>query len=1326
MAFHTRVLRDGEWVTETVNLQAALRASAAPQLASEPLPRPPVCGILSQTIVESPVVRWVLPARLRSSTHNDIAFIGDHFVQVSELGRDGQVHDVVRKSDFGHRIRNAVVLGGSLEHGLDDDPYGITVKQEPSPSPSSPGEDGISDDLRVRLLPPQMLVLVLESCQMLFLFVREKPDGGLEFVTSTYENPKLLPYVGYHLAVDPSSRYMAAATPEGIFIVYELVALPELNRQYANREYINPIKSFRIRAVSGVVQKMEFLFPRPEDHHHIILILIIIRRERINGPPISRMATYEWELGDNLQLILSEERVGTRLPKEHKMPLLLIPLRFKTAFFAVSEFYIGIVKYALSGAPEFEMLPAEPPAPTPLYHGHGDPLWVAWARPFRRKKYLEKTDIIYLAREDGAIIHIEIDAAELLPSVTNVGCLGANIDTAFTSAYDIFSDVLMIGGDSGPGGIWKLAPREDIQQVSILSNWSPVIDMTTTNEFSTWGANNTDLQIGQHQPAAVQQNRVRKQDSIFSASCRGLKGSVVQWRWGIQARIGLDIETGEPIRQAWTFTTHHGNVTVLYGLLALPHSSIVLRFSENLDQVDAVPTEDTPFDLTSRTLHAVQVSDTIVQVTEISINVATPTGSSRCLIAEALGMADATAESAFCIGHIVVFSTHTNQVSRLHVMRAQEIEFGLTRSWDAQGEVTCVSVFTVSSDTFIVATSMCNGVPWLSIYSMTGEPIVAKAITANPVGQGVSTELEALTSISVADQSTDEIHLVLGTRCGSLITARVSDKSPDDISWNTEVIGVARVDVFPSSIPFDEASATFACCDNRLLLLSDFSPKNCKFTNKQYIWLTDSNEPSMPSPPIHSLHRISQNLSGQNGHTSLLILAGSRLLLADFGPQVGNVPRPIPIQGTPTRIIFSQMLNCLVVSMITNNKPTLIFIDPDTGEIISVPTDKDKNPTEYISGLGHREDKIHGLHEWLYKKDGKVFPFIIVTTHHGRLIIVSTEKLDTRSREGESRQLRYWTRYKKQLPGPIFSIVGNEEGLLYCVDQTLHWEILDLAERKLKHVKQFQLDSPAIQLRIFKGKLFALTNLHSLEVIDYQSDEGTMELIHCDQASRRTIHMIDVGNPADGYGQWPLTLVSDQAGFITGLWVPLSQRDREFEVVFEGMLASSVRRFLRARSRPLWLVDNTHRRYGTLPSTHDGSDIIGVSLDGSMKQFSLLGLELWRFLLMVQTLAHQNYGMALFDKSAVNDKVDIMSIDLQPSPRIMHIDGDLLKRCIQLKALEKIMKSDDTFALFCDHLDALEGGSLTTGFKDEGESKRRKKYFELAYEILEFLVAPAL
>ncbi|KAL6858489.1 mono-functional DNA-alkylating methyl methanesulfonate N-term domain-containing protein [Trichoderma novae-zelandiae] len=1327
MAFQTRILRDGEWVTETVNLQAALKASAAPQLAPEPLQQPPVCGILTQTIVESPVVRWVLPVRLRSGTHNDIAFIGEHFLQISQLGRDGQVHDVLRKSDFGFRIRNAVVLGDSLEHGLDDEPYGVTVKSEPPSSPLSPGAPGIFHGLRSRSLPPQLLVLMLESCQLLFLFVRERPDQTLEFVITTYENPRLLPYLGYQLAVDPSSRYMAAGSPEGLFVVYELEALSDISKQYAEHGSIEPIKSLRIRSVSGALHKLEFLHPRAEDDYHIILLLVVARRERSRGPPVSRMATYEWELGDDLQTIFAEERTGNRLPKEHRLPLLLIPIRFKTAFFAVSQAHIGVVKYALSGAPEFESLPAQPPARTPQHHGVHEPLWVAWARPFRRKKYFAKTDIIYLAREDGAIIHIEIDSAELLPSVTNVGCLGANIDTAFTTAYDIFSDVLIIGGESGPGGIWKLAPRQDIQQVSSLPNWSPVIDMTTTNEYSGWHPSNADLQSAQPRSATQRRNKMRKQDDIFSASGRGLTGSVVQWRWGIQARIGLDIETGEPIRQAWTFTAHRSNERGLYGLLALPHSSVVLRFSESLDQVDAVPAEDTPFDLTSRTLHAIQVSDSIIQVTERSINVATPTASSRCLLGEALGIPDAAAESAFCIGHTVVFSTHIAPVSRLHVMKAEGIEFSLVGSWDALGEVTCVSIFSVSSNSFIAAGSMYNGVPWISIYSTTGEAIVSGAISSGQADEGGSAELEALTNISVAHQGVDQVDLVLGTRCGSLITARISDQSPDNLTWNSEVIGVARVDIFPTSVPYTGTSTAFACCDNKLIFLSDFSPKDCKFNSKHYIWPTDLSDPQMACPPIHSVHRITQNLSGQDGHTSLLILAGSRLLLADFGPHIGNVPRPIPIGGTPSRIIFSQTLNCLVVALIIDDRPTLKFLDPDSGSTISVPTDKDRREVDFISGLGHYGDRVFGLHEWLYKKDGRVFPFILVTTQGGELIIVSTEKIHGRSAEGDSRQLRYWTRYKKRLPGEIFSITADAEGLIYCVNKTLHWEVLDLAERKLKPAKQFQLDSPATSLRVSKGKIFALTALHSLEVIDYQSTEdGSMELVHGDQIARRGVHMIDLGDPTDGHGRWPLTLVSDQVGVIAGLWIPLGQRDREFEVVFEAMLPSSVRRFVRAHSRPPWLVDSTQRRYGTLPSSHDRSDIIGVSLDGSLHQLSLLGLELWRLLFMIQTLAQTKGGITSLDTLQVDNRVDVLDLELQPTPKITHIDGDLLKRCLKLRNLETLVGFGDAFDVYCYHLDAIGGGSYTVGFAQEGEARRRERYFELGYEIIKFLIAPAL
>lgn len=79
MAFQTNIFRDGEWVTQTVDLDAALRASASttklPAEAVFPSDRPP-CGILSSTVTESPLVHKILPVRIRSKNHNDVAFIG--------------------------------------------------------------------------------------------------------------------------------------------------------------------------------------------------------------------------------------------------------------------------------------------------------------------------------------------------------------------------------------------------------------------------------------------------------------------------------------------------------------------------------------------------------------------------------------------------------------------------------------------------------------------------------------------------------------------------------------------------------------------------------------------------------------------------------------------------------------------------------------------------------------------------------------------------------------------------------------------------------------------------------------------------------------------------------------------------------------------------------------------------------------------------------------------------------------------------------------------------------------------------------------------------
>jgi hypothetical protein len=373
-------------------------------------------------------------------------------VQISEMREAGQLQEVIRKNDFGSRIRNARVYGHdpqdskkgdqTMELGIKTEDGDINMDRLPGPtSGTSYGP-----------LPPQFLVLVLECGDCIFLFARKDKMGQLEFVISRFESPRRTRFVfpGYHLALDPSWRYMILGCAEGLFVVYELESGDVLNEQHARDGNIKPVKSHQPRAVQGVIHKMEFLFPRPEDDYHIILLLIVIK----NGQ--SRMVIYEWELGDDLSVVFADEKTGQRLPNQHRMPLLVIPLTVRASFFAVSQKSIGVFKDALQGQSNYESVKTKEVEKTALHHGLDSPLWTAWARPFRRKDYYETNDNIYLAREDGVILLLEIDSTNILDASVNVGSCNCNISTAFATVYDVFADVLIIGGDSGPGTIWMV------------------------------------------------------------------------------------------------------------------------------------------------------------------------------------------------------------------------------------------------------------------------------------------------------------------------------------------------------------------------------------------------------------------------------------------------------------------------------------------------------------------------------------------------------------------------------------------------------------------------------------------------------------------------------------------------------------------------------------------------------------------------------------------------------------------------------------------------------------------------------------------------------
>jgi hypothetical protein len=76
----TQMRVDGQWVTRTIDTQTLLRHHNLMDETAEDdnmeEVESPSYGLLTQTVIPSPVVHWILPVRLRGSDLNDVAFIG--------------------------------------------------------------------------------------------------------------------------------------------------------------------------------------------------------------------------------------------------------------------------------------------------------------------------------------------------------------------------------------------------------------------------------------------------------------------------------------------------------------------------------------------------------------------------------------------------------------------------------------------------------------------------------------------------------------------------------------------------------------------------------------------------------------------------------------------------------------------------------------------------------------------------------------------------------------------------------------------------------------------------------------------------------------------------------------------------------------------------------------------------------------------------------------------------------------------------------------------------------------------------------------------------
>ena len=155
--------------------------------------RAPTIGILTRTLVRSSVVKLILPARIRHKDKNDVIFVQDNSIDIKEfLAHEDRLKDVTWKGDFGGTIACAKAMGASRKAVPRAVPAGIDAIIRPhdkdSPEPME------TDEVRSREIPPQILVLLLQSDSadtLVFLFATQEQSTSVEFLC--YRRPIPVP-----------------------------------------------------------------------------------------------------------------------------------------------------------------------------------------------------------------------------------------------------------------------------------------------------------------------------------------------------------------------------------------------------------------------------------------------------------------------------------------------------------------------------------------------------------------------------------------------------------------------------------------------------------------------------------------------------------------------------------------------------------------------------------------------------------------------------------------------------------------------------------------------------------------------------------------------------------------------------------------------------------------------------------------------------------------------------------------------------------------------------------------------------------------------------
>ncbi|KAJ4376949.1 hypothetical protein N0V86_006387 [Didymella sp. IMI 355093] len=573
----------------------------------------PGYGILSRTVLSSPLYKFVLPANIRHKDLNDIVLVGEDSIQLNEIHDYGRLRHVAVKSNFSGRIISARVFG---------DPREVRVNKtvgSSRPRKQTASRSGLPLTHRDgQHMPPEVIVLTLTSRTLMFLWAQRSDTARPIFLQKTVKLPagsSRFDRLGQYLAVDPKRRALAVAAYEGRFMLYKTKPMDAWREELRHSADTVPIEDERVMSIEGRIMHMEFLSTAvAEDDYHVALLFIVAHQG------LTKLTCFDWDCRYDLSTATARtERISVDLDDQN--PSLLIPLKRSPDFLLVFDTHVSVYKDVLSGAPQRIAVPIPDHILPSLHPGDSThrPQWVQWDRPPRNPDFPKES--FYIAREDGRVMYAERGPAGAV-DMDDAGEWPYRIDRAFacvsvdnSESSQSYPDVLMAGAAGNDGLLCKVGawPTEysyatqypamnQFGYVESMPNWSPLTGLCVSRL------------------SGIREPYERERSALFVSNGIAPHGQLSELRYGLHGLIDGSFVGMKGCTGLWIL--HHGSQTVdidgknarqhyAFVAVTLPLETLLLRlirtqsegpgefsgaWDDGVWDVNQLPTGDEPFE----------------------------------------------------------------------------------------------------------------------------------------------------------------------------------------------------------------------------------------------------------------------------------------------------------------------------------------------------------------------------------------------------------------------------------------------------------------------------------------------------------------------------------------------------------------------------------------------------------------------------------------------------------------------------------------------------------------------------------------------------------